>query len=175
MVVSGRGTSPLAEETLGSVYEWARKALRLRGVAGPEAEDLAQDVVLWLLRNPEHAHVLSERWLSGVVRNFILRHRRSSARRKVCEGTWLRLTAEARRTPAQCADLSIALDQLEPLLKHLERCLLSELRSGSTWVEAAAKVGVPPGSRDWLRKRMSSHVREAFTSKRPAERRGDGA
>ena len=164
------GPSLLTEETLGSVYEWARKAFSLQGVAGPEAQDLAQDIVLWLLQNPERARALSERWLFGVARNFILRDRRASARRKACEGLWLQtFTAGAAYPRAQCVELFIAFDQLEPLLEGLERSLLSELRGGSTWAEAAAKLGVPPGSRDWLRKRISAHVREAFTPKRLAE------
>lgn len=97
-----------------------------------------------------------------------MQYRRRTYRDKSREGGRLD-DLTSRRVPATASDseTTISVHRLERLLPAVEARVLHEMKLGATWAEATARLGVPAGSRDWLRKRMAEHVREAFTPRRP--------
>lgn len=66
-------------------YALIRRTCASAGLSPTDADDVAQDVVLWLLRNRFVIEGLAAPWLIGVARNFILRFRRAWAVRKARE------------------------------------------------------------------------------------------
>lgn len=139
-----------------------RRTCRSQGLSAGDADDVSQEVFLWLLRNRHLVDVVQMSWLAGVTRNFVLRHRHARA---------LRLTREARagdalrdrdrdrdRERRVSLETKLALDRVEALLPDLESRLLKQVRGGVNFATALANLDIPRGSGDCLRKRLIARV-----------------
>lgn len=157
----------LGEAILRDAHARVVQACAFHGLPRADAEDLAQDLFLWLLMHPERAALLTGPALGGAIRNYLLRYRRRTHRRRLREAPALSADFDLRGSSGPRTDeTTISVRTLERLLPGTEARVLRQLRAGATWAEAATAAGVPPGSRDWLRKRMASHIRLAFTGRR---------
>ena len=137
------------------------------GLCRTDAEDVAQDICLWLLRAGTPTFALCGPWLAAVVRNFVLRNHRRRGLAIAREGIPLDDIAE----PAAPSDPSTFearqfLDRITELLPHPERELLLLVRRGFTVVQAARSLGIPRGSCDYHRKRIVSLARAALDARR---------
>lgn len=125
------------------------------GLPASDADDVAQDIWLWLLRKETPALVVSKPWLSGVARNFILRYRRRSFSRKTREGRSLDAAPEPRTAEALPEiEASELLDRVAAAAPDMERRLLALIRSGHSLAEAARILGIPRGSRTYYHQRL---------------------
>jgi len=137
------------------------------GLQATDAEDVSQDVCLWLLRMGSPTLALSGPWIAAVARNYVLRYRRQRGRKTAHEGTTLDDIAE----PAAPSDRGgfetrQFLDRMAALLPEPEREILSLMRQGLTLGQAARTLGIPRGSCDYHRKRLVSLAREALDAGR---------
>jgi DNA-directed RNA polymerase specialized sigma24 family protein len=138
------------------------------GLRASEADDVAQDIWLWLLRQGTPALIVSMPWLSSVARNFILRYRRRSSRQKTREGRRLDAAPEP-RTSETLPELEASelLDHIAAAVPEIERRLLALIRRGYSLAEASRLLGIPRGSRAYYHKRLITcgrrelHVRTA--------------
>jgi len=125
------------------------------GLRQSEADDIAQDIWLWLLRQGTPVLVVSMPWLSGVARNFILRYRRRSFRQKTREGRPLD-TAPEPQTAETLPELEASelLDRVAAAVPEIEGRLLALIRRGHSLAEAARLLGIPRGSRAYYHQRL---------------------
>ena len=137
------------------------------GLHPVDAEDLSQDVCLWLLRAGSPTLALCGPWLAAVVRNYVLRYRRQRGRITTREGTTLDDIAEPAAPPERSAfERGQFLDRMTDLLPQPERQLLRLVRSGLTVVQAARALGIPRGSCDYYRKRLITLARATLDARR---------
>ncbi len=140
---------PYAPETILRIYGQIRKACLFAGLSAPDAEDVAQEIWLFLLAGGSKVAVQAAPWIRCVAQNFIKRYwrRKSLSRRR--EGASLEELEEARS--ADCSRVGTEendlLRRLEEALPALERRILTLVRSGHTVWEAGAILGIPAGSR----------------------------
>ena len=129
------------------------------GLAPAEADDVAQDIWLWLLRH-RIPLTLSMPWLSAVARNFILRYRRRSYRQAVREGRPLEAVPEP-QTSGELEELEVneLLDRVAGRVTEMERKVLQLIRRGHTLAEAARLLGIPRGSRAYYHQRLIACAR----------------
>jgi DNA-directed RNA polymerase specialized sigma24 family protein len=157
----------LSEAVLRDAFARVVRTCGYHGVPRADAEDLAQDFFLWLLTHPERSELASGPALAATIHNYLLRYRRRASRQRRREVTGLTPTFDLRRWSEPVTDeTTMSVRALDRLLPSAEAKILRHLKAGATWAEAASAAGVPPGSRDWLRKRMAGHVRLAFTGNR---------
>ncbi len=118
------------------------------GLAPADAEDVAQDIWVWLLKQGAPALAVSMPWLSAVARNFILRYRRRSYRLRLREGRPLHDGPDPRSSQEE-ADLETneLFEKTAALLPEIERRLLCLIRNGYTLAESARILRIPRGSR----------------------------
>ena len=130
------------------------------GLAPSEAEDIAQDIWVWLLRQQTPGTVLSMPWLSAVAKNFILRYRRRSYRQSVREGRPLDAAPEP-QTSEKLDELEVneLLDHVALHVTETERKVLALIRGGHTLAEAARLLGIPRGSRAYYHQRLIACAR----------------
>jgi DNA-directed RNA polymerase specialized sigma24 family protein len=138
------------------------------GLAQPEADDVAQDVWEWVLRSGTLASAAAAPWIASVTRNFVMRFRRSSNRRRYREGVRLEMVRE----PQSAVDGSVleaneVLDTLAALLPQTERNLLILVRKGHSLAHAADLLGIPRGSRAYYGGRLVRIARRAIRARRP--------
>lgn len=161
---SAPATAP-GEAVLRDTYARVVQACEHHGLSRADGEDLAQDFLLWLLLHPDRSALLSGPALGGVIRIYLMRYRRRAYQRRVREAPALTSDFDSRGSSNPRTDeTTLSVRALETLLPTSEALVLRHLRTGATWVEAATAAGIPPGSRDWLRKRMAGHIRSAFRS-----------
>jgi DNA-directed RNA polymerase specialized sigma24 family protein len=159
------------EDWIASAYSRILKSCLSAGLAPSEADDIAQDIWLWLLREGSLARAASMPWLSAVARNFILRYRRRKYRRSAREGypldgspepltreVWPELEAE---------DL---FDRVAASLSETERRMLALIRKGHSLAEAARLLGIPRGSRAYHQGRLVACARRELARQRPPTR-----
>lgn len=154
-------TSWFSATTVDLVYSTVRATCARAGLRSEQREEVAQEVWLWLLRRglppPQ-----SSAWLNAVTRNMLLRwrrrqHRLSSREAQAPE----RLDRAVAAGSVEELENQIALAQVATALSPLERRLLMLfLREGSL-SEAASRLGIPKGSRTYLRKRLATRLRKA--------------
>jgi DNA-directed RNA polymerase specialized sigma24 family protein len=125
------------------------------GLPPCEADDVAQDIWLWLLRQGSPSPIVSMPWLSAVSRNFILRYRRRSFRRKAREGRPLDAVPEPRAAESLPElEASELLDRVAAAVPEIERRLLALIRRGHSLAEAARLLGIPRGSRAYYHQKL---------------------
>ena len=133
-----------------------------------DAEDLAQEVLMWLIREDRLSEVLSKAWVAAVTRNFVQRYWRRKLACARHEEVHRRLSSRERLDSVTDLDMKVSIDELQRLLPMLEARLVGCMRAGATWAEAAQRLGIPLGTRDWLRKRLMRHA--AAIIRRPYSR-----
>lgn len=169
----GDSEEALGERVLRDAFARVVNACGHQGIPRADAEDMAQDLFVWLLTHQDKRALLEGAALRGAIRIYLMRYRRRTHRRRLREGPALTSDFDPRGwSEPRTNETAVSVRSLENLLPGTEALVLRELRAGATWAEAVAAVGVPPGSRDWLRKRMAGHVRSAFAPRgHPANRR----
>jgi DNA-directed RNA polymerase specialized sigma24 family protein len=130
------------------------------GLGLSDAEDVAQDLFLWLIRDGSMLAFVSSPWLAGVARNFVRRYWRGRSVRSLKES---RATSEAevfahRDDSAKAIEVKLSLDRIERRLPEVEARLLHLVRSGCSFAEAVGTLGIPRGSRTFFRKRLIAHL-----------------
>lgn len=137
------------------------------GLAGPDADDVAQDVWEWVLRSGTLASAMAVPWIAAVTRNFVMRSRRRSSRQRYREGVALEMVPE----PQAAVDGSMlesneVLDTLATILPQKERNLLILVRKGHSLAHAAELLGIPRGSRAYYSGRLVRIARRAIRGRR---------
>ena len=130
------------------------------GLAPTEADDVAQDIWVWLLRQGTAGMILSMPWLSAVAKNFILRYRRRTYRQSIREGRSLDAAPEP-RTSEKLEELEAneLLDHVALHVTETERKILALIRGGHTLAEAARLLHIPRGSRAYYHQRLIACAR----------------
>ncbi len=124
---------------------------------GSEAEGVAQEVWLWLLRLGTPSAKIDTPWLEAVVRHFVLRRRREAARRWHRERRWAEsMTQRCEPDRDRSLDGAALLRRMEEALAGKDRRVLDLIRLGFTFAEATAALGIPRGSRDRVYRRLVS-------------------
>ncbi len=151
--------SGLPAEAAVAAHERIVRACLFAGLAPMDAEDLAQDIFLWFLRSRQTAQMLTVSWMRAVTINFIKRHWRERKRRDAREGQAAATAGAAgRRDGTEETDMRISFDEMERRLPPLEAKLLHLVRRGVSFAEAAFRLGIPRGSRDYHRKALLAHL-----------------
>jgi DNA-directed RNA polymerase specialized sigma24 family protein len=151
------------------------KSCLCAGLAPSEADDIAQDIWLWLLREGRLASALSLPWLSAVARNFILRYRRRKYRRSALEGQPLDASPEpSTREVWPALEAGDLLDRLAASLCETERRMLALIRMGHSLAEAARLLGIPRGSRAYHQERLVACARRELARRGPPSNRQAG-
>jgi DNA-directed RNA polymerase specialized sigma24 family protein len=152
------------EDWIHTSYSRILKCCLCAGLAPSEADDIAQDIWLWLLRGGRPAREVSMPWLAAVARNFILRYRRRKYRRSTLEGYSLDAFPEPRTQEVlpelEAGDL---LDRVAAAISESERRMLALIRSGHSLAEAARLLGIPRGSRAYCQGRLVACARRELS------------
>jgi DNA-directed RNA polymerase specialized sigma24 family protein len=145
--ISPAGATPYSDGAVATIYTRILRSCLAAGLAFSDAEDVAQDVWIWLLRTGSPILALTAPWLGAVVHYYVLRYRRRSATRRRREGVDLEAIAEP-GAPSDETDFETreALDRIAADLPDTERRLFLLIRQGHTLARAAALLGIPRGS-----------------------------
>jgi DNA-directed RNA polymerase specialized sigma24 family protein len=152
-----------------AVYDRLRLLGRAAGLPEQNVEDLVQDVLLWTLRTKGVAGLGEIGCLTTMARFFVLRQFRTRTRVRTREP--LRLDQVPPRLLPQAApdaDRNLVLNELEDKLPPIESSLLRFIRSGITFAEASRRLGIPPGSQAFHRRRLVEHARAMVLPARAA-------
>ena len=164
----GDGAGPDSPDGILDAYARIQCLCLAAGVPSFDADDLAQDVFLWLLRNGPLLALPAMPWLAAVVRNFVLRYRRERSHRRKVEGVSLTDTVEPRaREPQEALESKELLDRVAAVLPEEERRILALIRSGYTLPQATDILKIPPGSQGFYRGRLIQCARSELRM-RPA-------
>ncbi len=157
---SGIQSGAELEDWIRVSYSRILKCCRCSGLSPSEADDIAQEIWLWLLRERRLSPGVSMPWFAAVTRNFILRYRRRQYRRSVVEGCSLDECPEP-RTCEVLADLEVGelLDRVSAALSEIERRMLALIRGGHSLPESARLLGIPQGSHAYYRGRLIACAR----------------
>ena len=148
------------EEAIRVSYGRITRACVCAGLNPMDADDVAQDIWMWMLRLGVPIAMVATSWLNAVVHNYVLRFRRKSYCRLVREGRPLEAAPEPRAwQPEGRLESNELLDRVAALLPERERKLLGLIRRGYTLPEASQLLGIPPGSRDWHQGRVIACAR----------------
>lgn len=161
---SGGGACPDCPAGIHEAYAGVLRACRFAGLTLSDAEDVAQDVFLWLFESGPLLAVPAMPWLTAVAQNFIRRYWREKGMRETRES---RAAAEAAMFPrrgddADALELQLSLDQIERRLPEIEAKLLHLLRQGCSFTEVATRLDIPRGSRTFFRNRLIEHATESL-------------
>jgi DNA-directed RNA polymerase specialized sigma24 family protein len=163
----GACPSPYPGEGILQIYAQVVRLCVLAGLSLPEAQDLAQDIWVWLLRNGSPVLALTAPWLASVVHNFVMRYRRRKNRRGFREGLALDRVPEPQTSEhSRRIESNELLDRVAAVLPETERRLLALVRGGYTLAEAARLLKIPRGSRSYFGGRLIDCAR------REMQRRG---
>jgi DNA-directed RNA polymerase specialized sigma24 family protein len=142
------------------------KACLCAGLNFSDAEDVAQDIWAWMLRTGVPIALIATPWLTNVVRNYVLRHRRRRYRQQLREGQPLERAPEPKAwQPEARLESNELLDRVASLLPQREKGLLDLIRRGYSLPEAARLVGIPEGSRDYCQGRVIACARRELARK----------
>jgi DNA-directed RNA polymerase specialized sigma24 family protein len=154
------------DETIRGSYVQITRACVCAGLSPEDAEDLAQDIWAWMIRVGVPVAVIATPWLTAVVHNYVLRHRRRSYCRQVREGQPLERVPEPKAwQPEARLQSNELLDRVASLLPERERKLLGLIRQGYSLPEAAHLLGIPAGSRDYYQGRVIACARRELARK----------
>ncbi len=163
---SGINSGTYLEDWIHTSYSRILKCCLCAGLASSEADDIAQDIWLWLLREGSLVREVSVPWLAAVSRNFILRYQRRKYRRSTLEGCSLDACPEP-RTQEVLRELEVEdlLDRVAAALPETERRMLVLIRSGHSLAESARLLGVPRGSQGYYQRRLVAYARRELARK----------
>jgi hypothetical protein len=152
----GEALARAASELTGAV----ERELRRRRVPWPAREDVAQDILLWFLKQG----ALHAEWqpTAAVVRTLVgcfLRPR--NLRRYVVQRLEPAADLEASRSRRMSheGESKVGLREILTALPPRHRRLAVLLARGATWAEACFEVGIPLGSRSFFRRRLQGTLR----------------
>lgn len=158
------GGGPIGEG-IPAIYSRVFKACLFAGLGPSDAEDVAQDIWLWLIRSGRESDALVTPWLGAVAQNYIRRYWRGRKRRSVRESqAGAETSARNPRDEAEQLDSRLSLDRMEARLPETEARLLHLVRRGCSFAQAVRQLGIPRGSRCYFRKRLIVHLREGLTA-----------
>jgi DNA-directed RNA polymerase specialized sigma24 family protein len=161
---SAAGDAPGASHA--AAQERILRICNLARLPASDAQDVAQDVWLWLLESGRSAQADSLPWLGGVTVNFVRRYWRASCRRAARESRGL----AGRGPDAIDFETRLSLDEMERRLPELEANLLHLLRLGASFSEASQRLRIPRGSHDYYRKRLYGRLQTGLLPTRRAGR-----
>jgi DNA-directed RNA polymerase specialized sigma24 family protein len=149
---------PSAEDEVAYLSRQVVRACVLFGLAGPDAEDVSQDVLQWLIESGNLAMAFLAPWLAAVVHNFVLRFGR---RRRRERGLFLGHGFPDSRCEShgQVVEARVFLEQLASLAPLSDRKLLALMGSGYRLSEAAHQSGIPHGSEQFHLRRIRTLAR----------------
>jgi len=161
-----RGT-PSAEDEVAYLCQEVVRACVLSGLAPPDADDVAQDVLKWLIESGNLAMAGLAPWLSAVVGNFVLRlARRQRRERHLFDGHG---SPDSRcESHGSVVEAKVFLEQLASLAPTRDRKLLALMGAGYRLSEAAYRSGIPHGSEQFHLRRIRTLARSL--SRRSARR-----
>jgi len=123
---SGHRPEVYSDETIRVSYLQIAKACVCAGLSPADADDLAQDVWMWMLRVGVPIALIATPWLKAVVHNYVLRFRRRDYSHRVREGRPLETVPEpAAWQPEGHLESNELLDRVAMLLPE---------RSGGFWL-----------------------------------------
>lgn len=149
--------------TIARAYALMRAVCLSCDLLKSDADDVSQEVLLWLLRNEYDFEAITLPWLAGVTHNFALRHRRARAIRAAREGV---AAASAFQVSPSPDETQIVLNELERVLPGTEARFLHLLREEGTLLKVAIRLGIPKGSVDKFLKRLKNHIANALHPRR---------
>ena len=146
-----------------AIYARIFKACLVAGLSPFDAEDVTQDIWLWLWRSGRQSDALVTPWLGAVAQNFIRRYWRGRKRRSLREHQAVAETLALRPVDGtEGLDSRLSLDRMETRLPATEAKLLRLVRRGCSFAQAVKELGIPRGSRSYFRKRLIAHLAEAL-------------
>jgi hypothetical protein len=119
-----------------------------------DAEDVAQDIWVWLIESGRAAEAASPRWLAAVTINYVRRRRRDRWRRTAREND----AAGRPGTESMDVETRLSFDEMEQRLPRLEANLFRLVREGATFAEASRRLRIPRGSSDYYRKLLYRQI-----------------
>jgi DNA-directed RNA polymerase specialized sigma24 family protein len=167
-VLPGRGgcgaAGPDSPDGIREAYALILQACLFAGLALPDAEDVAQDLFLWLLRSGPVLALPAMPWLAAAVQNFIRRNWRQRRVRRQREALAVAEAAVFARgdDAADSVEVRLSLDRIERRLPEVEAKLLHLVRKGCSFPEAITALKIPRGSRSFFRKRLIAHLAEGL-------------
>jgi DNA-directed RNA polymerase specialized sigma24 family protein len=163
----GAGAGPDSPNGILEAYARIQQICLIAGLPPLDAEDVAQDVFLLLLRNGPLLALPAMPYLSAVVRNFIHNYRRERRYRRYIEGVSLAGAAEPRASgPAESIETNEMLDRVASVLPDKERQLLALIRSGYTIATASRMLKIPRGSRAYFGGRLVECARRELRARK---------
>ncbi len=144
---------PSAEDEVAYLSRQIVRACVLLGLAGPDAEDVSQDVLQWLIESGNLAMAFLAPWLAAVVHNFVLRFGRRRRREKSLLGG--DGFGDSRcESHGSLVEAKVFLEQLASLVPVCDRKLLELMGAGYRLSEAAHRTGIPHGSEQFHLRRI---------------------
>jgi DNA-directed RNA polymerase specialized sigma24 family protein len=155
---------PDSPDGIREAYARILQACVFAGLALPDAEDVAQDLFLWLLRSGPVLVLPAMPWLAAAAQNFIRRNWRQRRVRRQREALAVAEAAVFARGDgaADSVEVRLSLDRIERRLPEVEAKLLHLVRTGCSFPEAITALKIPRGSRSFFRKRLVSHLAEGL-------------
>ena len=158
----GEGGRARADSPAGILEAYARvqHLCVAAGLSSFDADDVAQDVFLWLLRNGPLLALPAMPWLAAVVRNFVHRYRHERSCRRWVEGISLTEAPDPRAgRPSEALESKEILDRVAAVLPEQEHKILALIRSGYSLPQATEILKIPKGSRGYYRGRLLERAR----------------
>jgi hypothetical protein len=137
-----------------AAYARILRICRFEKLTSCDAEDVAQDIWVWLIETGRSAQATSPRWLAAVTINYVRRRRRDGWRRALRENE----AAGRRDLESMDRETLFSFDEIEQGLPRLEASLLHLVRRGATFAEASRRLRIPRGSSDYYRKLLYRHI-----------------
>ena len=175
-----KGTEDRAEiypdDSILASYRIIARACRCSGLSAADADDLAQDLWEWLIRNGIPMTGIATPWLKGAIHNYIQRFRRRSSCRYRREGRPLETGSEPQSLPLlPVLESNDLLDWIAAALPKRERSLLDLVRRGYSIAEAGRALGIPRGSCAYHHGRLVAYARRAMKRKSSSSAGGQRA
>ena len=147
-----------ADDEVAYLSRQVLHACVLFGLGGPDADDVAQDVLKWLVESGNLAMAFLAPWLAAVVQNFVLRFAR---RRRRESGLFVGPgSADSRcESHGSVVEAKVFLEQLASLAPTSDRKLLALMGAGYRLSEAANRSGIPHGSEQFHLRRIRTLAR----------------
>jgi DNA-directed RNA polymerase specialized sigma24 family protein len=165
----GEGTDPSSAGRTCEIYARILRGCAAAGLAPADAQDVAQEIFVWLVQSGRSPTAAEPSWNSVVVRNYIHRYWRRRAVRRARES---RAAYDQTSGPppdaARSIEARLVLDKLGRNLPLVEARLLRLIRDGCTFAEAVRSLGVPRGSWSYFKRRLVGHLKAGLRPSRRA-------
>jgi DNA-directed RNA polymerase specialized sigma24 family protein len=148
------------EDSINAGYAQIARICFVAGLRATDAEDLAQEVWLWLLRAGVPLAMIGTPWFEGAIRNYVRRYRRRDYRQQDREGRSLESVPEPPSSePSLALEIGELLDRVSAILPRREKAVLALIRGGYTLAEASRELGIPRGSRSYRGEQLVAYAR----------------